>query len=721
MKKSVTQFDLSAAFKALDEMEYPQVEGGILPNRVDLKESFGNRKLRTDILIEDYYDISDNKDLEAAAEERENEIAKAKLARIEKIVDLDADSEDELLTSYEGKVIIQCPQCMTLFYKDEEDIEADEENPDVVNINETCQHCGNTSGYMVIGKVAPVEKTELDGFDTSDFEEEPVEEVEEEEVVEEEADKDEDLDALNLDFDEEEATEEETNESLNKAEIQKEVDKKHCSENDSENITLNEDLTEDKGEAAAQDELQAEHESPIEEAKKVCEKCGKEICECDKQELKESEVEDIIKSVVNSWDLGEACEGKECEKPLEECGGKDCSIEDAIKDILIKESLNKAEVQKDVDKKHCAENDSENLTLNEEATEEGYKGTPAERTTHLEYTDDNPADGKAVLPDNIEKQLTEDADEEEVAAEDEVIADDVVADVEAEEAPEEEAKDEEEKEELPEVDFTTSEVKEVAEEVAEEIVKELEPEIAEEEQVEEIVEEKVEDTLEAAVEEKLEAEEVEETTEEDEENIEINTEENIETEIEVEESAEETVEEGLDSEKELEGFVPVEESLNEDKDEISDAEFNKLVNSADFEKMLTDPNALEECNVNKVFEDIDEADEKAFEECITEALCETYENVKSFTLNECALKDNKFIVEGTINFNSGKTRKTQYVFESAAKTEDKAILEGYNKALSEDGSFRVNCLLKEACLVPQSMSYNYKIENNLVEGLATRK
>ena len=40
--------------------------------------------------------------------------------------------------------------------------------------------------------------------------------------------------------------------------------------------------------------------------------------------------------------------------------------------------------------------------------DEGYTGNPAERTTHLEYTDDNPADGKAVLPDNIEKQLTED-------------------------------------------------------------------------------------------------------------------------------------------------------------------------------------------------------------------------------------------------------------------------------------------------------------------------
>ena len=59
-----------------------------------------------------------------AQEEREAEVAKAKLARIEKIVDLDADSEEDLLPSYVGKVIIQCPQCMTLFYKNQEDIEA---------------------------------------------------------------------------------------------------------------------------------------------------------------------------------------------------------------------------------------------------------------------------------------------------------------------------------------------------------------------------------------------------------------------------------------------------------------------------------------------------------------------------------------------------------------------------------------------------------------------
>ena len=36
---------------------------------------------------------------------------------------IEAETEEDLLPSYVGKFIIQCPQCMTLFYKNEEDIE----------------------------------------------------------------------------------------------------------------------------------------------------------------------------------------------------------------------------------------------------------------------------------------------------------------------------------------------------------------------------------------------------------------------------------------------------------------------------------------------------------------------------------------------------------------------------------------------------------------------
>lgn len=237
-KESVQKFDLEAAFKALNEVEIPVVKG-IRPNREDLQEKF-TRKLVTDVLVEDYYDVGDSEDLSAAQEEREAEIAKAKLARIEKIVDLEAETEEDLLPSYVGKFIIQCPQCMTLFYKNEEDIEKSEENPDVVNLNEPCQHCGNSSGYSLIGKVDTVGEDEAAQYDVEDFEDDENEldldftdedettETAEDEVATEEGEEELDLEPIEAEETEEE---EEVKESLTE-DVDKELDDKLKAHND---------------------------------------------------------------------------------------------------------------------------------------------------------------------------------------------------------------------------------------------------------------------------------------------------------------------------------------------------------------------------------------------------------------------------------------------------------------------------------------------------------
>jgi hypothetical protein len=170
MKESITKFDLEAAFKALDELDLPTVENGIKANRPALTEIFSH-KTKFDALMEEYYDVGSMTELGDAQTAREAEVAKAKLARIEKIVDLDAESPEELLPSYVGKFIMQCPQCMTLFYKDPDDVEASEEDPAVVNVNEVCQHCGNDSGYTLIGKVGEAtqeETAELNAEETVD-------------------------------------------------------------------------------------------------------------------------------------------------------------------------------------------------------------------------------------------------------------------------------------------------------------------------------------------------------------------------------------------------------------------------------------------------------------------------------------------------------------------------------------------------------------------------
>lgn len=186
-KAPADKFDLESVFKTLDEIEIPKVKGGVLPNRAVITERFKPSK-QTDLLLEDYYDITSTDGLEEAQEAREDDIAKAKLARIEKIVDLDAEDPDEILPSYVGKVIVQCPQCMTLFYKNKEDIVPSEDDPETVNVEEICQHCGNDSGYTIIGKVAeetPEETTEETAVEETTTEEIPTEETTTEETTEE--------------------------------------------------------------------------------------------------------------------------------------------------------------------------------------------------------------------------------------------------------------------------------------------------------------------------------------------------------------------------------------------------------------------------------------------------------------------------------------------------------------------------------------------------------
>ena len=224
MKESITKFDLEAAFKALDEIEAPRA-GKVRANKPALTEIF-SRKTKFDALMEEYYDISSNAGLEDAKEAREAEIAQAKLARIEKIVDLEADSAEDLLTSYVGKFIMQCPQCMTLFYKDPEDVEASEEDPSTVNVNEVCQHCGNESGYSLIGKVGEAEAEETPAESTEEMPEEnlDLESGESDETTAEESNEDEGeeslddvlagLEDIELDLEEEPAEEEKKEESF---------------------------------------------------------------------------------------------------------------------------------------------------------------------------------------------------------------------------------------------------------------------------------------------------------------------------------------------------------------------------------------------------------------------------------------------------------------------------------------------------------------------------
>ena len=368
MKDSVTKFDLSNAFKSLDEIGYPMPEKGRTSrNQVNLKETFKNandKKLKTELLIEEYYDVNDTNDLEQADEEREDEIAKAKLARIEKIVDLDANSADDLLGSYAGKIIIQCPQCMTLFYKDEADIEKDAEDPNTCNVNEVCQHCGNASGYTIIGKVEAVSPEEMSNY------------------TDEEASEEADDNALNLDFDE---TAEDTEDTTAPEEEGTEGE----GEEGDLDLDLNLEGDEEEDEKKKEESLHKSEAAPSDNAsdiksenKTLIENAENDSLNEDKRDDDDYYGRDIDDALIQLKKSGHAefwcrqgdAKAKEVAKLAKEKYGfnVDYTIDDEYCSArVVKESVNKAEA----DENTVPENASENKSINEGAEEKESENT----------------------------------------------------------------------------------------------------------------------------------------------------------------------------------------------------------------------------------------------------------------------------------------------------------------------------------------------------------
>ena len=80
---------------------------------------------------------------------------------VEQVVDVDAETIEELKDSYIGNVILRCPACKTLIYKKPELIEKDDSQADdadaVYNVGETCPHCGSKDGFELVGQVASLD------------------------------------------------------------------------------------------------------------------------------------------------------------------------------------------------------------------------------------------------------------------------------------------------------------------------------------------------------------------------------------------------------------------------------------------------------------------------------------------------------------------------------------------------------------------------------------
>ena len=577
MKDKITTFDLNAAFKALDDIEMPKSEG-LKPQKAVLDEALSILP-KTDCLLEDYYDVRSGEDLKAAEEERRNEVAQAKLDRIEKIIDLDAKTPEDLQGSYAGKIIIQCPQCMELFYKKEEDLVVDEDDPTLVNVGEKCQHCGNTSGYMVIGKVGEVNVAEDEAKEQAA--EEPAENAEEPELS--------DASILGV------------------------------------------------------DPVAAEAEAENDEAAAQSEEAPEEISEEQPEEQAEEPVEGSEEPAEES---GEPAE----EEPNEE------EEEDKKKE----ESLNNSEVLKGAEKDEMhSDNLSKNLTLNEEAG----KDLDKQLKLHNEYIDYLQ---KAIKQ---EEDALKEVENEEIKAAIQRRLDGFKEDLQA-------ALPEAVKDNLPAEDAKLPEPGEVDVDA-------------------DSVEADEGDKEDSPVEESLNKSEFLKKAEKDE----------MHTDLE-----------------------PENKSLNEsgltEASEVSDSEIEELFNSDEFKTPISDSEVerIIAADKNESFklEDLEDVDDQMLEKCITESLTSVYENVAGFKLGDCSMSDGKLIVEGKINFKSGKSKNTKYIFEQADRARKTILLNGLNESLGKGSSFKLTAKLTEGYkkLAPTKLSYEYKINGDVVTGEA---
>lgn len=778
--EKVNKFDLEAAFKALDEIEQPKLdkgEGKLKANRVDLRERF-SQKPGMDKLVEDYYDLTSGEDLEEAQDDREAEVAQAKLARIEKIVDLDAESPDDLLPSYVGKVIMQCPQCMTLFYKNPEDIEHSEENPDVVNINEICQHCGNSSGYTLIGKVGAVGEDEMDNYQAAEEApaeeneldlnfEEPTEEVDAEgtgeaDTGDNEADNGEGGEDLDLDLDLGEEEEEKKEESLHHSEAERDAEKgsELFTDNKSDKLTLNEDandsLDDDSSPITENDIKYLNTEAPGLDDEK------------DGRLLHELNLNDALIAAKQWYDANDGdafwakvvaaledklnyTDGSAFIKSFELANGK--LVINTEKDLIKNLDTNSYRiVLADYNDNNGVDQEDVEYLLKPGQT----KGDLVKALSNGGFISVYVHDGRPATEDEIKQEGSLGFETVKGSLGDDPQnygdADDFEESLNNSEAQKDAEKGSKLKTENESENLTLNEAKYDAELTVHDTWKVNDIEAADEEEAEEIAQEKIDNGEEddyseyddgiqvTKIAEGLNASNKEIKAEEAPVDESVN---NSEAQKEAEKGSElktENESENLaldeDASDEIDAIIAswgTNESLEEDQDAENlkeEGDLDRLLDSEEFQtpvsekeieaarKLAQEGEKEEEKPVEEELDfDVDDLDECSLNKHVDEYLKEVYSNVKSYETIDCALREGKLFVEGKITFNSGKCKPTTFEF-SPAHADGKLFFEGVNKDFSEDKAFKLNCSVNESkTLITESLGYSYKINEALVEGL----
>lgn len=108
--------------------------------------------------------------------------------------------------------------------------------------------------------------------------------------------------------------------------------------------------------------------------------------------------------------------------------------------------------------------------------------------------------------------------------------------------------------------------------------------------------------------------------------------------------------------------------------------------------------------------DFDEFDEDKFNDLGEQYLRRVYENVASFKTTNGSIKDTQLKLEGLITFKSGKTAKTNFIFEAAsADKSGKVKFTGLNEQFAKGKkTYTLVGNIQGKKLVTESLTYNYR-------------
>lgn len=133
---------------------------------------------RLDLLEEQMFDTSLN-----GINELSDFMDNDNTEEIVRVIDPDADTDEQIQDSYVGKVIINCNVCHSHVFENKEEIKIEEDG--AVNIDMQCPYCGEQEGFIIVGEIAPYGEPENKSEEDVTPPEEPVTETKSEEGLEE--------------------------------------------------------------------------------------------------------------------------------------------------------------------------------------------------------------------------------------------------------------------------------------------------------------------------------------------------------------------------------------------------------------------------------------------------------------------------------------------------------------------------------------------------------